>query len=153
MKTFIFRIGISLAATLSFAILLTATLVPGAHAQMRAMGVPIPTTLVITKPAPGQIFGDQQTVTMGVNGKNYKFGLKDAYVDDPSGKIHWPDIWQLVRQHRPNFNVTGIGEDTFEKIQPGQTMTVRGMFAPLNWNFEVTGTEEGGGPFAPAQHY
>jgi len=148
-----FTINFSPAARLAIAILLIAALAPAAHAQFRAMGIPIPTTLVITKPAPGQIFGDQQTVTMGVNGKTYKFGLKDAYVDDPQGKIHWPDVWQLVRQYRPNFNVTGLGEDTFEKIQPGQTMTVRGMFAPLNQTFEVTGTEEGGGPFAPAQHY
>ena len=148
-----FRIGLAMAATLSIAILLVAALPPDAHAQLRAMGIPIPTTLIITKPAPGQIFGNQQTVSMGVNGKTYKFALKDAYVDDPRGKIHWPDIWELVRQYRPNFNVTGLGEDTFEKMQPGQTMTVRGMFAANNQTFEVTGTEEGGGPFAPAQHY
>jgi hypothetical protein len=117
------------------------------------MGIPIPTTVVITKPAPGQIFGDAQTITMGVGAKTYKFGLKDAYVDDPRGKVRWPDIWQLVRQHRPNFNVTGVGEDVFEKLQPGQTMTVRGVFAPLNSNFEVIGTEEGAGRFGPAQKY
>lgn len=153
MKKLISRISLSSVATLSLAIFLFAATAPSAHAQFAPMGVPIPTTLVITKPAPGQIFGDSQTVTMGVNGKDFKFGLKDAYVDDPRGKIHWPDIWELVRQYRPNFNVTGVGEDTFEKIQPGQTMTVRGMFAPLNQNFEVVGTEEGAGPFAPAQHY
>ena len=153
MKTFTFKIGLSLAATLSIALLLLAAFPPSADAQLRAMGVPIPTTLIITKPAPGQIFGDKQTVTMGVNGKTYKFGLKDAYVDDPRGRIHWPDIWELVRQYRPNFNVAGLGEDTFEKMQPGQTMTVRGMFAANNQTFEVTGTEEGGGPFTPAQHY
>ncbi len=117
------------------------------------MGIPIPTTVVITKPAPGQIFGDAQTITMGVGAKTYKFGLKDAYVDDPRGKVRWPDIWQLVRQHRPNFNVAGVGEDVFEKMQPGQTMTVHGVFAPLNQNFEVIGTEEGAGRFAPAQKY
>lgn len=153
MKTLISRIGISIAAPLSIAILLLAAIAPDARAQLRGMGVPIPTTLVITKPAPGQIFGNQQVVTMGVGGKTYKFGLKDAYVDDPRGKIHWPDVWQLVRQYNPNFKVTGLGEDTFEKMQPGQTMTVRGVFAPMGQNFEVTGTEEGGGPFAPAQHY
>ncbi len=152
MKTSNYRITLSIAATLSIAVLMLAA-VGTAHAQFRAMGMPIPTTLVITKPAPGQIFGDAQTVTMGVNGKSYKFGLKDAYVDDPRGKIRWPDVWQLVRQFNPNFKVTGIGEDTFEKIQPGQTMTVKGMFTPLGQNFEVVGTEEGAGQFAPAQHY
>jgi len=122
-------------------------------AQMRPMMIPLTTTLVITKPAPGTIFGDQQVVTMGVDGKTYKFVLNDAYVDDPRGIIHWPDIWELVRQYKPNFNVTGIGEDTFAKMQPGETLTVRGMFSGNNQTYEVMGTQPGGGNFAPAEHY
>ena len=125
----------------------------GADAQMRPMMIPLSTTLVITKPAPGQIYGDKQTVTMGVEGKTYKFVLNDAYVDDPRGIIHWPDIWQLVRQYKPNFNVTGLGEDTFEKMQPGQTLTVRGMFSGNNQTLEVMGAEPGEGRFGPAEHY
>ncbi len=124
-----------------------------ADAQMRRMMIPLTTTMVISKPAPGEIYGDKQTVTMGVNGKTYKFVLKDAYVDDPMGKVHWPDVWELVRQYRPNFNVTGVGEDTFEKIQPGQTLTVRGMFSGNNQTFEVMGTEPGEGRFGPAEHF
>lgn len=153
MTKLISRISFPFIATLSLAISLLGGFAPSAHAQLVPMGIPIPTTVIVTKPAPGQIFGDAQTITMGVGAKTYKFGLKDAYVDDPRGKVRWPDIWQLVRQHRPNFNVTGVGEDTFEKMQPGQTMTVHGVFAPLNSNFEVIGTEEGAGRFAPAQHY
>jgi len=122
-------------------------------AQMRPMMIPLTTTLVITKPAPGTIFGNQQVVTMGVDGKTYKFVLNDAYVDDPRGIIHWPDIWELVRQYKPNFNVTGIGEDTFAKMQPGETLTVRGMFSGNNQTYEVIGTQPGGGNFAPAEHY
>lgn len=124
-----------------------------ADAQMRPMMIPLPTTLVISKPAPGDIYGDKQVVTMGVGEKTYKFVLKDAYVDDPTGKVHWPDIWQLVRQYKPNFNVTGLGEDTFERIQPGETLTVRGMFTGNNQTLEVMGTEPGGGRFGPAEHY
>jgi hypothetical protein len=123
------------------------------EAQMRPMMIPLTTTMVITKPAPGTIYGDKQVVTMGVGGKTYKFLLNDAYVDDPRGIIHWPDIWQQVRQYRPNFNVTGLGEDTFAKMQPGETLTVRGMFSGNNQTYEVMGTQPGGGNFAPAQHY
>src|SRR5260370_37342925 len=65
-------------------------------AQMRPMMIPLTTTLVITKPAPGEIYGNKQVVTMGVGGKTYKFVLNDAYVDDPRGIIHWPDVWALV---------------------------------------------------------
>jgi hypothetical protein len=123
------------------------------EAQLRRMMIPLTTTMVITKPAPGQIFGDKPVVTMGVNGKIYKFVLNDAYVDDPRGIIHWPDVWELVSQYKPNFNVTGMGEDTFEKMQPGQTLTVRGMFSPNNQTYEVMGTDAGGGNFSPGQHY
>jgi hypothetical protein len=122
-------------------------------AQLRPMMIPLTTTLVITKPAPGEIFGNKQVVTMGVSGKTYKFLLNDAYVDDPRGIIHWPDVWELVRQYRPNFNVTGLGEDTFANMKPGETLTVRGMFSGNNQTYEVMGTEPGGGNFAPAQHY
>ena len=144
---------ISTLAIFSIALSAIAAIATRADAQMRPMMIPLTTTMVITKPAPGQIFGNKQVVTMGVGGKTYKFVLNDAYVDDPRGIIHWPDIWQLVRQYTPNFNVTGVGEDTFAKMQPGETLTVRGMFSPNNQSYEVMGTEPGGGPFAPAQHY
>jgi len=123
------------------------------NAQMRPMMIPLTTTMVITKPAPGEIYGNKQVVTMGVGTKTYKFLLNDAYVDDPRGIIHWPDVWELVRQYKPNFNVTGMGEDTFAKMQPGETLTVRGMFSGNNQTYEVMGTEPGGGRFAPGQHY
>ncbi|MGH7925381.1 MAG: hypothetical protein ACREQH_12410, partial [Candidatus Binatus sp.] len=130
-----------------------ACVVGRADAQMRPMMIPLTTTLVITKPAPGEIFGNKQVVTMGVGGKTYKFVLNDAYVDDPRGIIHWPDVWQLVRQYKPNFNVTGMDENTFAKMQPGETLTVRGMFSGNNQTYEVMGTQPGGGSFGPAQHY
>ena len=148
MKQVIFRSFI-------FAIALSAivSLASRADAQLRPMMIPLTTTMVITKPAPGEIYGTKQVVTMGVGGKTYKFLLNDAYVDDPRGIIHWPDVWELVRQYKPNFNVTGMGEDTFAKMQPGETLTVRGMFSGNNQTYEVMGTEPGGGRFAPAQHY
>ena len=148
MKPAISRIAI-------FAIALSAivSIAGPANAQLRPMMIPLTTTMVITKPAPGEIYGNKQVVTMGVGTKTYKFVLNDAYVDDPRGIIHWPDVWQLVRQYKPNFNVTGLGEDTFANMKPGETLTVRGMFSGNNQTYEVMGTTPGGGPFAPAQHY
>ena len=138
---------------LLFAISTLLCVATGANAQMRPMMIPLTTTMVITKPAPGEIYGNKQVVTMGVGGKTYKFVLNDAYVDDPRGIIHWPDVWELVRQYKPNFNVTGMGEDTFANMKPGETLTVRGMFSGNNQTYEVMGTEPGGGRFAPGQHY
>ena len=125
---------------------------PYAFAQMSRMGPPLPTTVVITKPAPGQIYGNQQVVTFGVKNKTYKFILKDAWVDDPQQIVHWPDIWQQVIQYRPNFQTQGLDADVFEKLEPGQTLTVRGMYAPLNQTFEVMGTDQGAA-FQSAPHY
>jgi hypothetical protein len=137
-----------------FAIVLSIVSIAGrADAQLRGMMIPLATTMVLTKPAPGEIYGNKQVVTMGVGTNTYKFVLNDAFVDDPRGVIQWPDVWQLVRQYKPNFNVAGLGEDTFAKMKPGETLTVRGMFSPNNQTFEVMGTQPGAGTFAPAQHY
>ena len=148
MKQIISRITLFLFAISTLLCVATRT-----NAQLRPMMIPLTTTMVITKPAPGEIYGNKQVVTMGVGTKTYKFLLNDAYVDDPRGIIHWPDVWELVRQYKPNFNVTGMGEDTFAKMQPGETLTVRGMFSGNNQTYEVMGTEPGGGRFAPGQHY
>ncbi|MDO8434512.1 MAG: hypothetical protein Q7S58_19115 [Candidatus Binatus sp.] len=128
-------------------------LASAAQAQFGMMGMPLPTTVIVEKPGPGEIYGNKQVVTMGVGAKIYKFILKDAYVDDPNNRIRWPDVWQLVRQYRPNFKVTGVDANVFDKIEPGQTMTIHGMFAALGQNFEVTSSELGGGVFAPPSHY
>ena len=118
-----------------------------ASAQLPRMGPPIPTTIIITKPAPGEIFGNKQIVTMGVGAKSYKFVLDDAYTNHL--KFKWADIWQYVQQFNPNFVVQGQDADTFEKIQPGQTVTVTGAFSANDRTFEVLTVE----PSSPVQHY
>src|SRR5712664_4170302 len=70
------------------------------------MGIPIPTTLVLMKPAPGQTYGDKQVIAIGVGTKTFRFVLKDAYTNHRL--VHWPDIWEEVRQFNPNFNAAGI---------------------------------------------
>jgi hypothetical protein len=138
LSTMLFSIGIVLLAVPSLA----------AAQGLPAMGPPIATTIIITKPAPGEIYGAKQTVTMGVGGQVFKFVLKDATVN--SFKVRWPDIWQYVMQYNPNFVVQGQDADTFAKIKPGDTVTVAGMFAPLDRTFEVMSVEQGGGG---SQHY
>jgi hypothetical protein len=141
----------------SISILFAAAMLSGridrAAAFMAPMGPPIPTTVVLVKPAPGEIFGNKTPVSFGVKGKTYRFVLKDGWVDDPQHIIHWDDVWQQVRQYTPNFNVAGIDDDTFEKIQPGQTVTVRGMYSPMNQTYEVVGVDSSGGPFQPPAHF
>jgi hypothetical protein len=123
-----------------------------ADAQLRSMGVPIRTTMVIAKPAPGQIYGNKPVVTMGVGTKQYKFLINDAYVDDATGRIQWPDVWEYVRFHQPNFIVQGENSDTFEKIKPGEELTIKGMFAPLDRTLEVVYAQPGRGAFQPEEH-
>jgi hypothetical protein len=122
-----------------------------ARAQVGSLGLPIVTTLVISKPASQQIYAGQQIVTIGVGAKQYKFVLNDAYVDNT--RIRWPDIWEQVRVHRPNFVMQGPHAEEIEQLAPGQMLTVKAMFAPLDRTFEVVFTEPGRGPFEPKKHY
>jgi hypothetical protein len=123
-----------------------------ADAQLRAMGIPIRTTMVLAKPAPGQLYGNKPVVTMAVGTRKYKFLVNDAYVDDATGRIRWPDVWEYVRFHQPNFIVQGENADTFEKIKPGQELTIKGMFAPLDRTLEVVYAQPGRGGFEPSEH-
>ena len=85
-----------------------------AHAELPKMGLPIKTTIIVTKPPPGEIYGNKQLVTMGVGDKIYKFILKDGYTDHM--KIRWPDVWEYVQQFNPNFVVQGQDAETFAKM-------------------------------------
>jgi len=116
-------------------------------AGLPRMGPPIPTTIVVTKPAPGEIYGNKPVVTLGVGDKSYKFILKDGYTNHL--KVQWPDIWEYVRQFNPNFVLQGQDADAFAKIQPGQTATVQGMFAPMDRTFEVMSFKQSN----PEQHF
>ena len=78
---------------------------PARAGNLPPMGIPLTTTIIVSKPAPGQTFGDQKVITFSVDGKPYKFVLKDGYVD--SLKYVWPDIWEYVRFHQPNLIVQG----------------------------------------------
>jgi len=122
-----------------------------ARAQFGALGLPINTTLVISKPASMQIYAGQQIVTIGVGARQYKFVLNDAYVDN--SRIRWPDIWELVRVHRPNFVMQGPHTEEIENLAPGEMLTVKAMFAPLDRTFEVVFTEPGRGLFEPKTPY
>ena len=124
-----------------------------AHAQMLPMGMPLTTTLVIAKPAPDELFGNKQIITLGVGTKEYKFLLTDAYVDDPGGRIQWPDVWQQVRVHRPNFVMEGPNVSMIENLNPGDMVTVKGMYAPLDRTFEVMFIQAGKGAFEQKKTY
>lgn len=124
-----------------------------ARAQLPPMGIPLPTTLVIAKPAPDELFGNKQVISLGVGTKEYKFLLNDAYVDDPGGRIQWPDVWQQVRVYRPNFVMQGPNVSMIEKLNPGDIVTVKGMYAPLDRTFEVIFIQPGKGAFEEKKTY
>lgn len=124
-----------------------------ARAQLPPMGMPLTTTLVIAKPAPDELFGSKQIITLGVGTKEYKFLLNDAYIDDPGGRIQWPDVWQQVRVHRPNFVMQGPNVSMIENLNPGDIVTVKGMYAPLDRTFEVMFIQPGKGAFEEKKTY
>jgi hypothetical protein len=122
-------------------------------AQYVPMGVPLPTTMLLEKPAPNVTLEGKQLVEIGVKNQTYKFMLKDAYVDDPNGKIFWNDVWRQVELSRPNFQVQGPNGDLIAKIQPGQKVTLKAMYAPFTRTLEVTEVEENAGISEPPKHY
>jgi hypothetical protein len=124
-----------------------------ARAQLPPMGMPLTTTLVIAKPAPDELFGSKQIITLGVGTKEYKFLLNDAYIDDPGGRIQWPDVWQQVRVYRPNFVMQGPNVSMIENLNPGDIVTVKGMYAPLDRTFEVMFIQPGKGAFEEKKTY
>lgn len=138
---------------LAFAALSVLCLVNPALAQNVPLGIPLPTTMLLEKPAPEATFDDKQVVEIGVKSQTYKFVLKDAYVDDPNGKIVWNDVWRQVQLSRPNFQVQGQGGDLITKIQPGQKVTIKAMYAPFTRTLEVTEVEQNAGISEPPKHY
>ncbi len=136
-----------------FAVLIVLIGASVAKADMAPMGMPINTTIVISKPAPDQVYGNKQIVTMGVGSKEYKFVLEDAYVDVASDRVRWPDIWQQVRIYRPNFVMQGPNTDEIENLKPGETLTIKGMYAPLDRTFEIIFVQAGKGAFEPKKAY
>jgi hypothetical protein len=126
---------------------------PAARAQLPPMGIPLTTTLVIAKPAPDELFGNKQVITLGVGTKEYKFLLNDAYIDDPGGRIQWPDVWQQVRVYRPNFVMQGPNVSMIQNLNPGDIVTVKGMYAPLDRTFEVIFIQPGKGAFEEKKTY
>lgn len=137
----------------SVALLALISFANSALAQGVPMGIPLPTTMLLEKPAPDATLEGKQLVEIGVKMQTYKFLLKDAYVDDPNGKIYWNDVWRQVELSRPNFQVQGPNGDLLAKLQPGQKVTIKAMYAPFTRTLEITDVEQNTGISEPLKHY
>ena len=105
------------------------------------MGLPIPTTLILTKPAPGKGFEGRALITVSAGNTTFKFVLKDAYTNHVY--VKWPSIWEQARQSTPNLYAEGIDSEQFAQIQPGATVTISGMYTSAQRCFEVLSVDEG----------
>jgi hypothetical protein len=119
----------------------------------RAQMLPVSTTMVLEKADPDRGAGDRQVVTIGIKDQTYNFLLRDAYVDDPSNRVVWPDVWQSVRQFRPNFQAQRADPETFEKLKPGDVVTVKAMYQLKIRSFTIVSVTPGSGTFGPAHNY
>ncbi|MFI5353146.1 MAG: hypothetical protein ACHQZS_09310 [Candidatus Binatales bacterium] len=122
-----------------------------ALAQFVGPVLPLSTTLVLQKPAPDQTFDDRQAIEIGFKKQTYRFILRDAYVDSP--KLVWSDIWQSIRQFRPNLQILDNAGDELVELKPGEIVTVKGMYSMRTRVFIVSQVEPGGGAFAPERSY
>jgi hypothetical protein len=124
-----------------------ACIVGVARAQMPSdsMGLPIPTTIVLAKPAPGEGYRGRLLITVGVGTAIYKFILKDGYTNHMY--VRWPSIWEQVRQSSPNLIAEGLDSEKFTQVEPGTTVTVSGMYTPEQRCIEVLSVELGDNRF------
>jgi hypothetical protein len=129
-------------------LLAAAILIAAVPAYARLL--PVSTTLVLEKADPHRSAGHHQVITIGIKDRTYKFFLRDAYVDDPSRRIVWSDIWQSVRQLRPNFQSPGADPQAFEKLKPGDVVTVKAMYALKVRSFTIVSVTPGSGALDPA---
>ena len=113
------------------------------------MSLPIPTTIVLAKPAPAEMYQGRLLITVGVGAVIYKFILKDGYTNHLY--VKWPSIWEQVRQSRPNLVAEGLDSAKFGEVEPGTTVTVSGMYAPEQRSFEVLTVEPGDTRFRDSQ--
>jgi hypothetical protein len=122
-----------------------------ANAQMPSdpMSLPIPTTIVLAKPAPAEMYQGRLLITVGVGAAIYKFILKDGYTNHMY--VKWPSIWEQVRQSSPNLVAEGLDSAKFAEVEPGTTVTVSGMYAPEQRSFEVLTVEPGDTRFRNGQ--
>ena len=122
------------------------------HAQIATMGPPLPTTLIVTRAVSSTELEDKLVGSFGVGRERFKFLLTDAYVDDPMQRAYFADVWEYVRAYQPNFVVQGgINPGCIARIRPGQTTTIRAMFAPLGRTLEVISCELGIPTFRQAE--
>ncbi len=125
-----------------------------ARAQMPSdsMGLPIPTTIVLAKPAPGETFEGRLLITVGVGPGIYKFILKDGYTNHIY--VKWASIWEQVRQSSPNLIAEGPDSEKFSQVEPGATVTVSGMYTPEQRCFEIMSVDLGDSRFQhDGQHH
>lgn len=112
----------------------------------------IPTTLVIARLIGAHDPLDRRIIWLGVSGKSYPFALRDAYTDTPQGDSAWNDIWRWARQFRPNLIVVGRHMNELAALTPGETFTLRGVYARMMRTFEVTEVSPGE-PFQPPRKF
>jgi hypothetical protein len=125
-----------------------------ARAQMPsdAMGLPIPTTIVLAKPTPGETYRDRLLITVGVGPTIYRFILNDGYTNHLY--VKWASIWEQVRLSSPNLVAQGLDSEKFSEVEPGTTVTISGMYTPEQRDFEIISVDLGDSRFRKdQQHY
>jgi hypothetical protein len=122
-----------------------------ALAQFGGPVLPLSTTMVLEKPAPDQAVDSRNAIDIGFKNQTYRFILRDAYVDSP--RFVWSDIWQSIRQSRPNMQILDSGGDALVNLKPGEIVTLKGMYTMRTRVLVVSQVQPGEGAFATPKSY
>lgn len=134
--------GLVAACTLLFA------LCPPIHAQLR-----LPTTIELLRPLPSGSYADKREISLYIEGRMYHFLLLDIYTDDPAEIFMGEDVWRYINTSKPNMYIRSGPEDKVKNMEPGETLTVHGLFSFASRTMEISSVEAGSGIWVGPKHY
>jgi hypothetical protein len=116
--------------------------------------LPLPTTMSLEKVLAGKPYGDNAKIlSIAIDRKTYYYVLRDIYAEDPVGFTMGIDVWRHVQSSRPMMTVRGGDGTAVAELEPGQTVTVQGLFSFGSRSFAISEVVPGLGLSAPPKHY
>jgi hypothetical protein len=116
--------------------------------------LPLPTTMSLEKVLAGKRYGDNAKIlSIAIDRKTYYYVLRDIYAEDPVGFTMGLDVWRHVQSSRPMMTVRGGDGTAVAELEPGQTVTVQGLFSFGSRSFAISEVVPGLGLSAPPKHY
>lgn len=125
----------------------------GLCAPIHAQPQRLPTTIELLRPLPGGSYADKREISLYIEGRMYHFLLLDIYTEDPEEIFMGEDVWRYINTSKPNMYIRSGPEDKVKNMEPGETLTVHGLFSFASRTMEISSVEAGSGIWGGPKHY